>query len=157
MQPAVVISVNVNPDGGVPKNPVECAFLRKGGVEGDRQNDLKHHGGPNRAVCLFSSEIIEALRKEGHPIEAGSVGENLTISGLDWDVLQPGSKLNIGDALIEVTGPAPPCRTIQKSFAEGNYSRISEKKNSGWSRWYARVLVEAQVHPKDAVIILECQ
>tara|TARA_B100000902_G_scaffold394583_1_gene451214 strand:+ start:4020 stop:4493 length:474 start_codon:yes stop_codon:yes gene_type:complete len=157
VQPAVVISVNVNPEGGVPKNPVECAFLRKSGVEGDRQNDLKHHGGPNRAVCLFSSEIIEALRKEGHPIEAGSVGENLTISGLDWDVLQPGSQLNIGDALIEVTGPAPPCRTIQKSFVEGNYSRISEKKNSGWSRWYARVLVEAQVHPKDAVIILECQ
>ena len=109
MQPAVVISANVNPEGGVPKNPVECAFLRKSGVEGDRQNDLKHHGGPNRAVCLFSSEIIEALRKGGHPIEAGSVGENLTISGLDWDVLQPGSQLNIGDALIEVTGPAPPC------------------------------------------------
>ena len=157
MKPAVVISVNVNPEGGVPKNPVEYAFLRKSGVEGDRQNDLKHHGGPNRAVCLFSSEVINELRKEGHPIEAGSVGENLTISGLDWDVLQPGSQLNIGEALIEVTGPAPPCRTIQNSFVKGNFSRISEKKNSGWSRWYARVLIEAQVHPKDTVIILECQ
>lgn len=152
MDSAVVKAVNVNPEGGVPKHPVDSAFLRKEGVEGDRQNDLKHHGGPNRAVCIFSSEVIEYLRDEGHPIEAGSVGENLTISGLDWNLIHPGSQLNVGDALIEITGPAPPCRTIQNSFAKGNFSRISEKKNPGWSRWYARVLREAQVYSGDSVI-----
>tara|TARA_B100000287_G_scaffold63710_1_gene55295 strand:- start:1584 stop:2063 length:480 start_codon:yes stop_codon:yes gene_type:complete len=151
---AVVIAVNVNPEGGVPKHPVDSAFLRKEGVEGDRQNDLKHHGGPDRAVCLFSSEVIEELRSEGHPIEAGSVGENLTISGLDWNILQPGSQLNVGNALIEITSPAPPCRTIQNSFSKGNFSRISEKKHPGWSRWYARVLREAQVYTEDSVIVL---
>ncbi len=154
MRSAVVIAVNVNPEGGVPKHPVDSAFLRKEGVEGDRQNDLKHHGGPDRAVCLFSSEVIEELRSEGHPIEAGSVGENLTISGLDWNILQPGSQLNVGNALIEITSPAPPCRTIQNSFSKGNFSRISEKKHPGWSRWYARVLIEAQVYTEDSVIVL---
>ena len=153
MRSAVVIAVNVNPEGGVPKHPVDSAFLRKEGVEGDRQNDLKHHGGPDRAVCLFSSEVIEELRSEGHPIEAGSVGENLTISGLDWNILQPGSQLNVGNALIEITGPAPPCKTIKNSFTEGDFSRISQKKNPGWSRWYARVLKEAQVCPKDNVSV----
>ena len=74
---AVVKAVNVNPEGGVPKHSVDSAFLRKEGVEGDRQNDLKHHGGPDRAVCLFSSEVIEELRAEGHPNEAGFVGENV--------------------------------------------------------------------------------
>jgi len=151
---AVVKAVNVNPEGGVPKNPVECAFLRKSGVEGDRQNDMKHHGGPNRAVCLFSSELIEELRAEGHPIETGSVGENLTISGLDWNLIHLGSQLNVGDALIEITGAAPPCRTIKNSFTEGDYSRISQKKNPGWSRWYARVLTEAQVCPEDKVSVV---
>lgn len=102
MDSPVVKAVNVNPEGGVPKHPVDSAFLRKEGVEGDRQNDLKHHGGPNRAVCIFSSEVIEYLRSEGHPIEAGSVGENLTISGLDWNLIHPGSQLNVGDALIEI-------------------------------------------------------
>ena len=150
---AVVKAVNVNPEGGVPKHSVDSAFLRKEGVEGDRQNDLKHHGGPDRAVCLFSSEVIEELRAEGHPIEAGFVGENLTISGLDWNILQPGILLNIGNALIEITSPAPPCRVIQNSFSEGNFSRISEKKNPGWSRWYARVLREAQVYPEDSVLV----
>ena len=154
MQPAVVMSVNVNPEGGVPKNPVDSAFLRKSGVEGDRQNDMKHHGGPNRAVCLFSSEVIEELRAEGHPIETGSVGENLTISGLDWNLIHLGSQLNVGDALIEITGAAPPCRTIKNSFTEGDYSRISQKKNPGWSRWYARVLTEAQVCPEDKVSVV---
>lgn len=154
MDSAVVKAVNVNPEGGVPKNPVECAFLRKSGVEGDRQNDMKHHGGPNRAVCLFSSELIEELRAEGHPIETGSVGENLTISGLDWNLIHLGSQLNVGDALIEITGAAPPCRTIKNSFTEGDYSRISQKKNPGWSRWYARVLTEAQVCPEDKVSVV---
>ena len=153
MDSAVVKAVNVNPEGGVPKHPVDSAFLRKEGVEGDRQNDLKHHGGPDRAVCLFSSEVIEELRSEGHPIEAGSVGENLTISGLDWNILQPGSQLNVGNALIEITGPAPPCKTIKNSFTKGDFSRISQKKNPGWSRWYARVLKEAQVCPKDNVSV----
>ena len=153
MRSGVVIAVNVNPEGGVPKHPVDSAFLRKDGVEGDCQNDLKHHGGPDRAVCLFSSEVIEELRSEGHPIEAGSVGENLTISGLDWNILQPGSQLNVGDALIEITGPAPPCKTIKNSFTGGDFSRISQKKNPGWSRWYARVLKEAQVYCKDNISV----
>ena len=154
MGSAVVKAVNVNPEGGVPKYPVDSAFLRKSGVEGDRQNDLKHHGGPNRAVCIFSSEVIEELRAEGHPIETGSVGENLTISGLDWNLIHLGSQLNVGDALIEITGAAPPCRTIKNSFTEGDYSRISQKKNPGWSRWYARVLTEASVCPEDKVSVL---
>ena len=97
--------------------------------------------------------MIEDLRSEGHPIEVGSVGENLTISGLDWNLIHPGSQLNVGDALIEITGPATPCKTIKNSFTKGDFSRISQKKNPGWSRWYARVLKEAQVCPKDNVSV----
>ena len=82
-----ISSINVNPNGGVPKFPVESTRLLFSGVEGDRQNDLKHHGGPERAVCIYSLELIEALIHEGHPINEGAGGENLTISGLDWSML----------------------------------------------------------------------
>ena len=71
-------------EGGVPKIPVGAARLGAEGVEGDKQNDLRHHGGPLRAVCIYSLEIIEALQGEGHPIGPGTTGENITISGLDW-------------------------------------------------------------------------
>ena len=150
-----IVSINVSPDGGVPKYPVDSAFLRKSGVEGDRQNDMKNHGGPNRAVCLFSSEVIEELRAEGHPIETGSVGENLTISGLDWNLIRLGSQLNVGDALIEITGAATPCRTIKNSFTKGDFSRISQKKNPGWSRWYARVIEPGLVETGDWIRIVD--
>ena len=55
-------------------------------VEGDKQNDLKHHGGENRAVCLYSMDLITELKKEGHPIFEGSTGENITIQGQDWNI-----------------------------------------------------------------------
>ena len=48
--------INVS-DGGVPKRPVLEARVTKTGVEGDRQRNLNVHGGPDRAVCLFSHEL----------------------------------------------------------------------------------------------------
>ena len=155
MNSAFVVSVNVNPEGGVPKHPVDGAILGTGGVEGDRQNDLRYHGGPDRAVSIFSSERIQSLRGEGHPINPGSTGENITIGGLDWNEIGPGKIVLIGDARIEITAPAAPCATIKGCFLNEEFSRISEKRRPGWSRWYARVLDEARVSPNDSVTILE--
>jgi len=143
---ARVVHVNVAAGGGVPKLPVVAALLTRHGVAGDRQLDLEHHGGPERAVCLFASERIAALAAEGHPIAPGTTGENLTIAGLDWDTVQAGDRLAVADGvLLEVSGPAPPCRTIAGSFLGGRFGRISEKTHPGWSRLYARVLVEGLV------------
>ena len=55
----------------MPRSDVESTKLLFSGVEGDRQNDLKHHGGPERAVCIYSLELIDALIHEGHPIKEG--------------------------------------------------------------------------------------
>lgn len=49
-------------DGGVPKLPVWEASVGKEGLSGDRQRNLKFHGGPDRAVCLYSLELIERLQ-----------------------------------------------------------------------------------------------
>lgn len=142
-------------DGGVPKLPVPRARLTANGVEGDRQQNLKAHGGPDRAVCLFSAEVVERLRAEGHPIEAGSAGENLTVSGLDWALVVPGARLRIGDtAVLEVTGYTSPCRWIAGSFADGDFTRISQDKHPGESRVYARVWVEGEVTEGDPVEVV---
>lgn len=152
---ASIVGVNVNPEGGVPKRAVPSARLTCDGVVGDRQLDLKHHGGPERAVSLYSAEHIAALAAEGHPIAPGTAGENLTIAGLEWSALRAGVRLRIGDAaLLEITGPAPPCTTIAGSFAGGAFVRISEKVHPGWSRLYARVLREGDARVGDAVAIV---
>ena len=68
-------------DGGVPKRAVPAAQVTVEGLTGDRQRNRKIHGGPDRAVCLYSLDVIEALRAEGHTIGPGSAGDNLTIAG----------------------------------------------------------------------------
>lgn len=148
----VVLLVNVSA-GGVPKEPIDRTTVRPGGVDGDRQRNLKYHGGPLRAVCIYSMELIEALRREGHPIAPGTAGENLTLSGVDWSLVTPGSLLRAGDAELRITSYTDPCRTISASFAGGRFGRISQKTNPGWSRVYAEVLREGQIW-RDANVLL---
>ena len=148
-----VVSININENGGVPKYAIKNAFIGKYNVKGDKQNDTKHHGGINRAVCLFSMDLISDLKKEGHPIFPGSTGENLTIEGMDWKSFKIGDRIKFGEVEIQLTGPATPCKTIAKSFKNGEFVRISEKKHPGWSRWYAKVLKEGIVNLDDAVLI----
>ena len=150
-----VYQVNLS-DGGVPKRPVLEAVIATTGVEGDRQRNLNVHGGLDRALCLFSQDLIERLQDEGHSIEAGSSGENLTIAGLEWEKLKPGDRLQVGpDVQLEITSYTAPCDQNAQWFRDRDYKRVSQKKNPGGSRFYAKVLREGVVRPGDAVEILE--
>ena len=146
----VIVSVSVSP-GGVPKVPVPSARASAAGLAGDGQRNLEFHGGPDRALCLYSMERIEALQAEGHPIAPGTTGENLTIRGLDWDLVVPGASLTMGGVRVKVTAYAAPCATIRPSFADGNSNRISQKTHPGWSRVYARISGEGEIRVGDAV------
>ncbi len=147
-----VVQVNVNPEGGVPKHPVPAAEITTRGVRGDKQRDRRHHGGPQRAVCLFAIERIDGLRAEGHPIAPGTTGENLTLAGVDWDRIKVGDRLLVGEWVeLEITGYASPCSNIEASFADGAFKRMSQKLHPGWSRLYARVLAEGTVRAGDPV------
>lgn len=148
-----VHQINVS-NGGVPKRPVPQARITVDGVVGDRQRSPDIHGGPDRAVCLFSLEVIEALRAEGHPIAPGSSGENLTLTGVDWAQLKPGDRLRIGGTVrLEMVSYTAPCQNNAAWFKEGNYARISQKRHPGWSRLYARVLTEGVVQSGDPVSV----
>jgi MOSC domain-containing protein YiiM len=146
-------SINVS-QGGVPKSAVPEAVVTTAGLSGDRQRDLHFHGGPDRAVTLFSLEKIRALRAEGHPIAPGTTGENLTVSGLDWDRLGPGARLRIGTVELVVTRYAAPCANIRGSFASGDFSRLSQKQHAGWSRLCARVAAPGTIRPGDSVEVV---
>lgn len=146
-----VAQINVSP-GGVPKLPVQSAYLSWMGLEGDSQRNTEVHGGPERAVCLYALERIQALQAEGHPIYPGAAGENLTLAGLDWSDVKPGVRLRLGStAVIEITRYTSPCKTIAAAFLDGNSNRISQKVYPGWSRLYARVLSPGVLHTGDPV------
>lgn len=141
--------------GGVPKASVPECLVGESGLDGDRQHDQRYHGGPERAVTLFSADLIQALRSEGHPIEAGSIGENLTVGGIDWAAAVPGTRVAVGEVVLELTKYADPCEKISGAFRDGDFARVSHKRHPGWSRLCARVLREGVVRVGDAVRLVE--
>lgn len=150
-----VVGLHVNPQGGVPKHPVKRLEIAFQGCLGDRQNDRKHHGGPQRAVCFMFQELMDELAHRGHPISPGSTGENLLIQGLAHLQVHPGCVIQVGDVVLEVTGDAKPCKTIGSSFIEGSFHLLSHKKFPGNTRWYAKVITEGSVVLGDEVRLLQ--
>ncbi|HTV54721.1 MAG TPA: MOSC domain-containing protein [Terriglobia bacterium] len=138
-------------DGGVPKKPVAEVLITESGLTGDRQRDLRYHGGPDRAVLLYSMELIRALQKEGHSIDAGATGENLTVSGLDWKLVVPGTEIRVAAVRLLVTKYAPPCHNISGCFLNGDITRVAQKVHPGWSRVCAKVLAPGTVRVGDSV------
>jgi MOSC domain-containing protein YiiM len=150
-QTGVLAAINIS-GGGVPKRRVTGARVSRSGLENDTQNDQKHHGGPDRAVCVYSLERIRALQAEGHPIDVGTVGENVTVEGIDWDLVIPGANLRLGsEVILEVASFTNPCKKIRESFIDGRFVRISQKLYPGWSRVYTRVLSGGQIRAGDPV------
>lgn len=146
-----IFQLNLSP-GGVPKLPlreVHCGVL---GLDGDGHAHPKIHGGPERALCLYSVEVITALQAEGHPIWPGAAGENVTISGADWTSLAVGQRFALGDSvIIELTRPTEPCKQIAACFVEKNFRRIDHDKQPGSSRWYAKVEREGTLRVGDPI------
>jgi MOSC domain-containing protein YiiM len=151
---AHIFQINVS-NGGVPKLAVRQTEVTSLGVVGDRQANTEVHGGPERAVSIFSLERILALQGEGHPIFPGSAGENLTISGLDWEQVSPGKRLRLGaHVLVELTKFTTPCNKIEASFKQEDYGRIAQSQHPGWSRLYARVLQAGEIMVGDPVELI---
>ena len=153
--PGQIFQLNCS-DGGVPKRSIEEAVVTALGLVGDRQAHPKIHGGPDKALCLYSLERIEELQREGHPITPGSVGENITVRGLEWSELTPGVRLALGDeVVVEITSYTNPCNSLIASFIKGNYNRIAQKKHPGYSRLYARVINTGRLRTGQPVRVLE--
>jgi MOSC domain-containing protein YiiM len=137
--------------GGVPKLPVDSVAVGWRGLDGDVQRTRVHHGRPWQALCLWSADVIDVLAAEGHAIEPGAAGENVTIRGLDWSLLRGGAVVDIGTVRCRLSAPTTPCRKIRRWFRDGEFGRIDHDRHPGWSRWYAAVLRPGSITTGDAV------
>ncbi len=144
-------------DGGVPKAEIEQAVVGYRGVQGDRQGTRAHHGRVWQALCLWSGEVIDQLAAEGHPVAPGTAGENVTIRGVDWSTLRPGTRIQLGSddhsVIIELTAWAVPCHQIRDSFADADEHHIDHFDHPFTSRAYAAVLSDGVLRCGDAVIV----
>ena len=136
--------------GGVPKLAVDAVEVDFGGVVGDIQRIRVHHGRPWQALCLFADEVIEQFQAEGHPIERGSVGENITVSGLDWAIVRPGIRIRVGTVLAHVQAFAEPCKSNAQFFLRGDFNRMNIL-HGPVSRVYATVLEPGRIVTGDPI------
>ncbi len=146
-----VHQINVS-RGGTPKLPVRSAVVTAEGLTGDGHNDERNHGGPLKAVCLYTLEQIERLAEEGHPVYPGAIGENVTLRGIPLELLTRGARVGIGaETLLEITKYVSPCETIAGFFNGGDFTRVAHKLHPGESRVYACVIQGGQIHEGDEV------
>jgi MOSC domain-containing protein YiiM len=138
--------------GGVPKAPIDEAEVRWSGVQGDRQRDRKDHGRPFQALCIWSSEVIDGFRSEGHPIAPGVAGENVTVTGIRWDRVVPGVQMRLGQVLAEVSAYAIPCAKNKQWFNGGRFGLMHHRQGPV-SRVYATVLEPGRIELGDPVVL----
>jgi MOSC domain-containing protein YiiM len=104
-KPFSILSINLSDRKGVQKRPVEEALLRPGhGIEGDA-----HAGGWHRQVSLLADEDIRTMRGRGVEIHFGDFAENITTRGIDLAGLPVGTRLHLGEAILEVTQIGKEC------------------------------------------------
>ncbi|MGI8756030.1 MAG: MOSC domain-containing protein [Acidimicrobiales bacterium] len=138
--------------GGVPKQAVEAAEVGWSGVVGDRQRTRRHHGRPWQALCLWSTEVIDGLRADGHPLAPGLAGENISITGLAWERVRPGVRLQVGDVVAEVSAYAIPCYQNAGWFIDGNFDAMHHR-HGPISRVYATVVEPGHLTVGDPVLL----
>ena len=153
-QTGTLLQLNAS-NGGVPKKSIDGAYIGWKGVEGDRQATRKYHGRPFQALCLWSAEVMETLRSEGHQVFPGSAGENITVSGLNWIDVRPGTRVRIGEVLCDISSYAVPCKQLADLFVDRDFNRIHHDRDlenrTASCRVYATVVERGNAAAGDPV------
>ncbi|MEW6088188.1 MAG: MOSC domain-containing protein [bacterium] len=94
-----IVSVNISSEKGVSKKSVAKVLLKENsGLENDA-----HAKTPNREVSLLAVESISKMRRKKLAVNPGDFAENITTKGIDLLRLPLGTKVQIGEALLEIT------------------------------------------------------
>ncbi|MCC9609226.1 hypothetical protein LOC68_06285 [Blastopirellula sp. JC732] len=145
-QPGKVVAVCVSASGGIPRYAVDAIELTPQGVVGDKHRFVEHETN-ERAVSLFDAEFYERLLIDGVAPPPGSVGENVTVSGLGLSELSEGAEVALGAAIVRLTRRWAPCHA---QHPETGQTRPNDEKLAGW---FAMVLEAGRIAPEDAATL----
>jgi MOSC domain-containing protein YiiM len=135
------------------KSPVEGRrHVGRFNVDGDRQADLRIHGGTQKAVYVYPSEHYAYWREElGEDLSWGAFGENLTLEGLLERDVATGDRLTIGTAEFMVSQPRTPCFKLMIRF--GRDDMIQRFRAARRPGFYLSVVREGEVGAGDDIAI----
>jgi len=141
---------------GIFKEPVTGRVpIRRLNLDGDRQADLRVHGGLEKAVYAYPSEFYELWSRERPELELGpgSFGENLTTEGLVAPDVSIGDRFRVGTAELVVTQPRLPC--FKLGIRLGRDEVVLEFLERGLLGFYLAVAREGDVAAGDAIVELD--
>ena len=157
-----ILQVSVSP-GGIPKRAIPAGILTPIGLEGDHHAHPDIHGGARQAVLLITAEGIEELAAHGYPLTYGSLGENLTTSGIDRRAYRTGQLWQIGrEVVIEITKRRAPCQALNV-YGPGIQPAIFDalagdgdpsSPKWGLSGFYASVVQPGAIRPNDEIVLV---
>ena len=131
----------------------EALYLSYLNFEGDEQGDLVHHGGREKAVCVYPYEHYPFWEDElKRPLEYGALGENLTIKGLLETDVCIGDVFELGKAIVQVSQPRQPCYKL--TIRHGVPDMLLKVQQTGYTGFYFRVLAEGVVSKDDGLSLL---
>lgn len=140
---------------GIFKQPVAGRVaLRKLNLDGDRQADLRVHGGEYKAVYCYPVEHYAYWKKElpGRDLPFGVFGENFTTEGLLEDSVHLGDRFAMGSAEVVITQPRLPCYKLGIRFAsDAMVKRFLAAARTGF---YLAVAREGEVGAGDEIKLL---
>ncbi len=100
-----VLAVCISEKKGTVKHPVpEIQLKLNHGIVGDA-----HAGNWHRQVSLLADESVEVMRRKFPNIPIGAFAENILTQGIELSRLPVGTKLRVGEALLEVTQIGKEC------------------------------------------------
>jgi MOSC domain-containing protein YiiM len=137
------------------KQPVAGALrLGSTGLAGDAQADLRVHGGPDKAVCVYPAEHLAYWSARlGRRLEPAAFGENFSVAGLLEADVCLGDVYRVGTALVQVTQPRQPCYKLATRQGEPAFALWVQE--SGRTGYYFRCLEPGAVQAGDAIALVE--
>ncbi|CEJ11639.1 6-N-hydroxylaminopurine resistance protein [bacterium YEK0313] len=142
---------------GIDKHAAGRLWLGRAGFAGDAQGDVRHHGGPEKAVHHYAADHYgfwrAALGARDVLARPGAFGENVSTTGLDERTIAIGDTYRAGGALIQVSQGRQPCWKLNLRFGAPDMARRVQE--SGRTGWYYRVLEEGFVEPGDALTLID--
>ena len=140
---------------GIMKQPVSGPLrLTRLGFEGDGVGDLKHHGGTDKAVCVYGVEQAAYWAgRLGRDLGAAPFGENLSVTGMSESEISIGDTFRLGSATVQVSQPRQPCRTLAARHGIADF--VKQVVESGRTGFYLRVLTEGEVRAGDMLDLTE--
>lgn len=136
------------------KSPIDGrVHVGREGLNGDAQENRKHHGGPEMAMLAYGSPSRTRWRDEfGLDFPPGGFGENLLISDCDESSVCIGDVYRLGDeVVVQVSQPRAPCWKLARRW--GRPSLVQEVLDTGRSGWYLRVLREGDIETGQPVAL----